>query len=257
MNHLEFELRKLFYRRFSMGLLLATALLFPTIVGAISYLNVVKDLVAADQFPKNVAYGILAYSQSYFFIPAWIIVFPSLEMSEGHMNRVIFMKSRRFYFISKVWYCILVTCFYALLGFVTLLVVPSFSSLEFDVDGFFYLKFLAQMVISTFVLSIILLCLVFLVKSMLASFLIFLVWSFVESIAFTLVKHWFSIELKFLPLHLVRSFYLPNGEGSSGDFYFPMMSEWIKLFVAILFLSLVLVLVYRQFSRSDLAALSD
>lgn len=258
MNAFQFELHKVLSKRFSIILLIITAIVFPIVVKVIAHLNVVEDQVPEGLFAENVAFGIIAYTQTYFFLPVWIIIFSGLELSNGHVNRVIFIKSRRFYFLSKVAYCGIITAFFSMVGLVALILALETSSYTYLGIGFeFYLRFFIQLTVANTAFSLLLLCLVFLVRSPFVAFVIYFGWTFVEGIVYSLLKSLYDLEPWWLPLHIIRLFYSRNGEVVLESYYNPLSEDFPLLTAPVIFIVASLFITYKLFLRSDLKPLSD
>lgn len=258
MNIWHFEIYKIVHRKSSLALLLITICFFPALVIVIAYFNVVQDGVTEGLFINNVAFGIIAFAQNYFFLPVWIIVFAGLELSNGHVNRVAFYKSKKYYFLSKICYCILVTLFFSFLGLLTLLVVVKTSSFtNLYLDPIFCLKFFTQLIFATFSYSIVLLCMVLLFQSPIKTFVIYFGWIFIEGIIFLIIKGFYNIELIWLPFHFVRTFFTRNGELALENYYNPFSENIYVLIFPIGFILLLISISLNHFSKSDLKPLSD
>lgn len=258
MDVLVIEIHKVLQRRYSLGLLILTTLLFPLIVKVVSYLAVIKDGVPEGLFSNNIAFSIIAYTQTYFFLPVWIIMLIGTELSNGHVNRVIFYKSRRFYFLSKIIYCGLVTIYFSLLGILAMVIsIKTAPFLSLHVGSSFYIWFFLQLMLSTFFFSVLLLCLVFFIGSPLKTFVIYFMWTFLEGILYSFFDARFSIQLKLLPIHSVRSTFTQNGELQLANYYNPLVENFSVLFVPIAFICAITIYSYLRFSKSNLPALSD
>jgi lysylphosphatidylglycerol synthetase-like protein (DUF2156 family) len=253
-----FELRKLVLRRFSVGLLIGTIVLFPLIVKVISYLSVIKDNVPEGLFANNVIFGIHAYSQTYIFLPVWIISLVGLELSNGHVNRVVFLKSRKFYFLSKLYFSLIVTLLFTFLGLIALIIsIETSPFIDFKVDPILYIQFLIQYFFSTLLFCLILLSLVFIFRSPIKTFIIYFIWTFVEGILYSFFDGIYKIELKWLPLHLVRTLYSINGEVQLQNYYNPFITHLNSLILPFAFIGFILAIVYSLFIKGNLQALSD
>ena len=221
-------------------------------------MNVVKDGVPEGLFINNVAFGIIALSQTYFFLPVWIIVMIGGELSSGHVNRVAFAKSRRFYFLSKIFFCGLVTLFFSILGLLSLVIAVKTSPFEqLDLSWIFTLEFLVQLMFATFAYSILLLCLVLLFRSPIITFVAYFAMNFLEAIAFQAFKGIYNTELSWLPLHLIRTLYCLDGEVVLISYYNPFTEDASSLIVPFGFVLVLILISWLRFSKSDLKPLSD
>lgn len=256
MRPLRFEWSKFVGRKSSWVLILINAILFPLVVGAVAFLNMTEDNVPIQAMPGNIAYGIIAYSQLYIFLPVWIIVFPGLELSGGHASRVIFLTSRWFYLSSKIYFCALISLMYTILGLLTLL-IAGYSLSGLVISAEFVIFFVVQSILSNFVFSVLLLCIVLLVRSTIMSFVVYLVLNYIEGLIFVLVDKLWGLKLNGLPFHLVRSFYVRNGESGLINYYNPIFEDWTVLLISGVALIIAWILVCRIFLKSDLPPLSD
>ncbi len=258
MEVIGFEAQKIIQRRYSLVLLVGTAILFPAILKILSHLSAVEDQLPEGIFVDNVAFSIINYTQTYFFIPLWIIVFVGNELAHGHVNRVVFCRSRRFYFLAKIAYCGIITLFFSCIGLITLLIAIKTSPYaSLLIPSFFYQDFFAQLFLSSLSFSLLILCLVFVLRSALKTFIVYFIWSVVEDIAFTVFDKLFHIQLSWLPLHLVRSFYSINGKVDLDSYYHPLREDMLQVVPAIGFILVVTVLSYKAFLKCDLPVLSD
>ena len=258
MSIFHLEITKILKRKTSLFLLLGTILLFPSIIATISYVGAVRDDVPEGLFPNQVASLILTFSQSYFFLPVWIIVFVGQEFSTGHVNRIVFTCSRDYYYQAKLLYCALITILFSLMSGITYLISITTGPFEsLSLDAAVFLGFVLQTALSTFAFTTVLLFFVFLVRSPLVAFVTYFVWGLVESVLYTLFKGLYDIELFWLPLHLVRTFYVKNGEAKIDAYYNPLVESPLTLIAPIVFVVIMVFLGKRVFLHRDLKPLSD
>ena len=252
------EVTKIFHRRFSIALLIATVVLLPSLVKIGAYMSIVKDKVPEYLFADTVAFGTIMFTQIYFLQPVWIIVLIGQELSNGYVNRVAFARSRKFYFLSKLIYCCIIAAFLSIVSFMAFFVsIETAPFKNFGGEWLLYLKFIPQIVLTTLVFSIFLMCLVFVIGSPLKTFVVYFVWSFVEGILFLLVEAKFDLELKWLPLHLVRTLYVKNGELQLANYYNPFFDNLPSIVLPVGFVCAATYLVYKYFLRKDLPVLSE
>ena len=258
MKLIQLEMGKILGKRFSLLLLIISAILFPILVKIISHLNAVEDNVPEGLYAIHVAFGVIAYSQTYFFLPVWLIIFTGQEFSNGHVNRIVFETSKQFYFKSKIVYCGLITVFFTVIGLLSLVISIAYSPFpDLNINVGFYFQFLFQMAVATFSFSILLLALVFVFQSPTLTFVIYLGCNFIEGIIYTSVKGIYKIEMVWLPFHLVKTFYSRNGESSVDYYHFPFTETPTSLIAPSLFVFFLLLFSYHYFSRNSLKTLSD
>jgi hypothetical protein len=259
MNHLSFELGKIFHRRLSLITFFATIFLFPVLIKAFTHMMVVKTQIPEGLFANNVASVVILFSQSYTFIPVWMLLLAGLEFTSGHVNRVAFMKSRGYYFMSKLAFTAIVTLLFSVLGIIAFMISTETSPFrDFHAPFTFYLQFLAQLFLVSLAYSALLLCLIFWLRSPIIAFVIYFAWNTVESIGFTLFQKLYHTELTWLPFHLINTLYLRNGEsGISNDYYNPLAESPTSVVAPLAMVAVILFFTYKIFIRRDLKPLSD
>jgi hypothetical protein len=99
--------------------------------------------------------------------------------------------------------------------------------------------------------------LIFIVRSPSICFIIYLAWNFTEGILFRVAKGIWAIELKWLPLHLIRTLYTVNGEATSENYRNPFDGDLTVTAIPIVFTTMAMLLTYRSFKRRDLKPFSD
>jgi hypothetical protein len=257
MSYLAFEIGKVVYRRLALILLIATILIFPLLVKVISHLSVLKDKIPEGLFAINVATTVLLFSQTIVFIPIWMIVLVGLEFSSGHVNRVVFIKSREYYFLSKVAFTVLVTLFFSVLGIIAFTVATETSPFKFfHVPLDFYISFFAQLFTATLAYCILLLCLVYWLRSPVIAFVVYIAWSMVDGITYSVFKSLYNVEL-ILPLQFVRTLYMKGGEIDPKNYYNPFVESPALVIGPLVMVGAILFFTYRIFIRRSLKPLSD
>ncbi len=257
MNYLTFEIFKISSRKWMIILLLANIVLLPLIVAILVKLEFSSGEISEGNFLENAAYGIISISTIYFFVPLWILIFIGIEFSNGHTNLVVFHKSFKFYFISKIAYCFLVSLFYCILGLFSLLIIHLTAPFKLEASTVFYMSFITQSFFTFFSISLMLMALVFLVGSPIIAFVSYFVISFTESILFLIGKKIYAFDLFFLPFHISRLLYLKNGEGKSENYYVLFYDYHNQILILPVFLLIILYATYWYFIRRDLKPLSD
>ena len=258
MEIIKFEIQKILYRRYSLMLLIGTTILLPAIVKIISHLNAVEDKTPEGLFADNLAFSIITYTQTYFFLPLWIIVFVGNELSYGHANRVAFCKSRHFYFGAKLIYCGIIALFFSIVGLITLVLsIKTSPYTHLQLPASLYTGFFFQLLSSSLMFALLLLCLVMIIRSPLKTFIVYFVWTVVEGIIFTAFDRLLHIKMSWLPLHLVRTLYSMNGELELNNYYRPGIEDTIQVILAIGFILIITYFTNRAFMKSNLPVLSD
>lgn len=255
---LRLELHKFLHSKLSLVLLIFTVIVFPTLLKIMSHLTATTDNVPEGLFPDKLANAILAYSQSYFFIPIWILVLVGIEFSNGHVNKLVFIKSRAYYFQSKLLYVGLVTLLFTVLAALTFTISVKFSPYTFlEINPSYFALFILQFAASTLLLGVILMMLVFTFRSPIRAFLVYLGWTFIEGIVVALVKGLYGIHLKYLPMQIPKSLYQKYENDRSVVYFNAFSTNFVEVGIVLLF-SLVAVLLFRSlFLKSELKPLTD
>jgi hypothetical protein len=257
MRLIKIEIDKILHRKFSYWLLIATTILFPIALIVISNISIQQEGMMEVEFISNLSFAIISYIQSYIFLPVWIIIFIGQELSNGYINRFVFARSKNDYFLSKLIYCASIALYFSVLGIISFVASAYTLSLVSDISILQCLKLFCQLTISVFSYAVLLASLVFIVKSPTVGFIIYLAWNFSEGILFRIAEGIWNIELKWLPLHLVRTLYTTNGEVTSDRYYNPFDGNLMVAAIPIVFIGMVMLLAYQSFLRTDLKQLSD
>ena len=257
MRLIKTEVDKILNRKFSFWLLASTTILFPLALIIISDISIQEDGITETEFFANLSFAIISYIQSYIFLPIWIIIFIGQELSNGYSNRFVFARSKKDYFLAKLLYCASIALYFSVLGIISFVASAYASSLLSDLSILQCLKLFCQLTISVFSYAMLLMSLVFIVRSPAMSFIIYLAWNFTEGILFRVAEGIGGIELKWLPLHLVRTLYTINGEATSKNYYNPFDENLPTIVIPMIFIIIVMQLTYESFLRTDLKPLSD
>jgi len=254
---LRLEVSKILSRKSMLVTLIVTSIIFPLGMNVISYLSVTTDKIAEGLQADQTSLFIFHFIHLYLFLPVWIFIFIGQEFSKGHVNRVVFLQSRKFYFLSKLFYCFLISTYFTILGLITLIIALTTSPYELLEIGFsYYLVFTIQLFFTNLAYSLLLLSAVFIIRSPVKSFVIYLVWGFLEGMIILLMR-FYSIDFAFLPIQLVRSLYVRNGIPQSEDFYSWTIHDIGTITIPILFVTFLTLVTYRIFQKRDIKALSD
>lgn len=258
MRLIKIEVDKILNRKFSRWLLIATTILFPIALVSISKIRIREDEITQTEFVSNLSFAIISYIQSYIFLPIWIIIFTGQELSNGYVNRFVFASSRKDYFLAKITYCTIVSLYFSVLGIISFILsiyTSSFTSL--DIGILQYVKLLLQFAFSFFSYAVLLTGLVFIIRSPAIGFIIYLAWNFTEGILYRVAEGIWSIELSWLPLHLIRTLFTYNGETASGNYYNPLDGNLTVVALPLAFMTITMLLSYHFFKQTNLNALTD
>lgn len=251
------DLEKIITRRTTRLSLYATVLLLPLAIVMVSYLSVTLDKVPEGNFTDMLSEAIIAFSELYFFLPVWILVFIGQEFSSGYVNRVVFARGRSFYIASKLFYCVAVSLFFTLLGSVSFLLAMYAVPFHLHLPLSDYLLFILQLFFSFFCYAVFLLCFVFLLRSPVLSFVVYAGWVFAEDIAYLPLKAVLGAKAELLPVHLLRSLFVKGGEAITENYYNPFANAQGELILPFLFTLLLLSFLRYYFNRIELKPLSD
>lgn len=258
MNLFIFELTKLLRKRFSLILLLVTVVSFPVLIKIAAHLGSTSDGIPEGLFADKVAFSIFAYSQSYFFLPVWVIIFTGMEIVNGHVNRVTFIRSRTYYFNAKLVYCGIVTALFTLLALASLSISISTSSYQtLTVSLSYYTAFIVQYAIVTACYTLLLLCIALTFRSPMVSFVVYLGWTFVESTLYAVAKGFYHIEFNFLPFQSVRNLYRVSEDVATSAYHNPVFTDPVTFIVPVAIVLIFVLGVRTLFLKRELTVLSD
>jgi hypothetical protein len=257
MRLIKIEVDKILHRKFSRWLLIVTTIVLPLALIIISDMSTQDEALTEAEFIANLSFAIISYIQSYIFLPIWIILFIGQELSNGYINRFVFARSRKDYFLSKLLYCVSIASYFSVLGIISFIASAYTASVLSDITIFQCMKLFCQLALSTLSYAMLLMSLVFIVRSPAIGFIIYLAWNFSEGILFRVAAGIWSIELKWLPLHLVRTLYTINGEATSGNYHNPFDGNPTAITLPITFIMIATMLTYQSFLQTDLKPLSD
>lgn len=257
MRFIKIEFDKILNRNFSWWLLIATTILFPIALVVISKISVHEDEITQTEFVSNLSFAIISYIQSNIFLPIWVIIFIGQELSDGYVNRFVFATSKKDYFLSKVTYCATISLYFSVLGIISFIAAVYTSSFTSEGSVLQCLKLFFQLTISIFSYTILLMSLVFIVRSPAIAFIIYLAWNFTEGILFRIAEGIWGIEVRWLPLHLIRTLFTSNGETNSDNYHNPFDGNLTATALPLAFIIILMLLSYQSFLRRDLKPLSD
>lgn len=259
MKYLIFEIQKLIRSRWSRILAIITALLYPSLLIATSYLTRAEASTAEGNFISYLAFATLAYAQIYILIPVWILIGTGREFDTGYVQRYILIRARQDYFKSKIAYCIIVASAFSLLGVLTFPIAVYTSAFDSRaVDAGMLTMLFLQMMMAHIIMSLALLGLVFLIRTTIKAFVIYIAWTWIEGTVSLLLDRLTSIPTAWMPLHVIRSIYTHHGSGDIKDYYNPVADgPYLALLGPFLLVLVLTVLSYRRFRTTGLPALTD
>jgi hypothetical protein len=239
--------------------LVLTIVLLPTVIKIVSDLSARQNEFPEGLFPDALANTVIDFCLSYTSLPAWIIIFIGMELSNGHANRVVFAKGRRYYFVCKLVYCMLISFFFSVLGLASFAFAIETSAYQLDVvDAGHYTHFFFQIMTSMFSYSVLILFLTFIIRSPGITFVVYFSWEFAEGIISVLLKHVAPEYRRFLPFHIVGSFYSTSPLGFDIEGYCkPLLENPIVLILPSVFVCALMVSACYIFKYCDMKPLSD
>lgn len=258
MSIIQFEIKKIIERKSLLIFLVVTVLLFPVLMAVGTHVSVHSNQISEGLFMEKVPYYIIRFSQSYFFIPVYILIFASQEFSGGHVSRVVFLKSRKFYFASKIAYCCLISFLFSFLGLAALLLSKQFSGFTgLLVSPAFYVEYVVSVFISSFAFSILLLVLVFVLRTPWICFIFFIGWQTVEEIVFRIFYRLYNLKLVWLPFKSIQLLFNKTIEDTDGSYRRLFIEFDYILIIPFAYIILLILALYKYFLVSDLKSLSD
>jgi len=258
MIYFYFEITKILKRHHTFIFLVATFLLFPTGIAILTKISIEAGEISEGLFLDTVSLYTLKFSQTYLFIPVWVLIFNSQEFKNGHVQKVIFLKSREFYFLSKIVYCLIISFLFSFFGLFSLFLCCAVSGFkDLNVSFLYIVEFFSLFFLSSLALSIFLSLISFTVRSPGISFIVYIGWQFIESIIFLLFYKLYDIKLSWLPLHSIQILFNKEIEKGEGN-YRRLFTEFEPLLLVTFLMSvLILIVIYKHFQRTDLKPLSD
>src|SRR6218665_1628129 len=110
------EIFKARHRKFQLTALLFTLVGFPLFMKAFTII-IAKASDQANAPPElfiaEVAGVHVKMPMFVLFIPLWTATFVAQEFSSNHVNKAVFLTSKKDYFISKIIYCFIVSLWFA------------------------------------------------------------------------------------------------------------------------------------------------
>lgn len=238
-------------------MIITTLIVFPFLSRTLVFLEYSSGNASDGSLMETAVYGIIRLTTSYFFIPIWILVLIGQEFSNGHVNLVVFHKSYWYYFMSKIYFSIIASVIFTVIGVISVALVHQAAPLGLFIPEFFYITLVCQLFFTFLGTSVVLMCIIFLIRSPVIGFVFYLVLSFTEGIVFLIVKKLYEIDLYLLPLHIPRLLFLRNGEPKFENYYNPFTNfDSIVMLVPIYLLAL-LIITYLMFKKINLKPLSD
>lgn len=256
-KYLFFEFYKVRQRKWLLIYLCANSILLPILTKILTNLNFTTGQTAEGQYLDHAAFGIISFSSFYLFLPVWILIVSGIEFTNGHYSLVIFHKSRWFYFCSKVVYCLMISVYFSLLGLISLLLIQKTAPFSITISVQVFIEFFIQSFITFFSLSLFQLSIIFFTRNPITGFIVYFFISFGERMIYTLLMKIYSIDLFYLPLHLLNSFYVRSGEVKSENYYNPFSDFDPRIALLPVLLLFTLGLTYLWLIKKDIKSLSD
>lgn len=257
MKYLLFEFYKIRNRKWLLIFLGIITILLPIITRILTNLNFTSGHTTEGQYLEHAAYGIISFSTFYLFLPVWILIVIGIEFTNGHYSLVIFHKSHWFYFCSKVSYCLMVSVYFSVLGLISLLIIQKTAPFSITTSVSVFIEFFIQAFITFFSLSLFQLLIIFFTRSPIIGFIVYFFISFGERMVYTILIKIYSIDLFYLPFHLLNSFYVRSGDVKMENYYNPFFEFDSSVIIQPFFLLFVLGLTYQWLIKRDVKALSD
>jgi hypothetical protein len=222
-------------------------------------MSALEGEISEGLFAETVAYSIISMTTVYVFLPLWIFVFIGTELTNGHTNRAVFLSSRKSYFISKLIYSALVAVLFTVIGVVTFIISVNTSPyLTLSATPAQVIFFGTQLLLFTLTYAGFLLSIIFFIRKPMMTFVVYFVWSLIESIVFMPISKLYHIKLAWLPLHIIQALYSVDGENRrSENYHNPVIDNPLMILSPVLFVFALLMITYRIFLKRDLMPLSD
>jgi hypothetical protein len=252
------EAFKILNRRTLLVLLIFSSLAFPLFVKVITYLESIEKTTNEGAFLELVASSCLLFMTSIVFIPLWVSVFVGSELSNGYVNRMVFLTSRGNYFISKLMYCFLISVFFTALSAGALLVSVRTSIFsELLIPEHFIILFILQTFLVACCYSLTILAITFWVRKATTALVLSYILPQVDGIIYMLFSKLLSINLNLLPFKLLESLYKKPEVGFEMNYINPITEHPQTLIAPIFFAVVVTYLSYKWFQKRDLKPISD
>ena len=257
------EIFKALHRKWQLTALLFTLVGFPLFMKAFAVI-MAKASEQANEPPElfiaEVAGVHVKMTMFVLFIPLWTATFVGQEFSSNHVNKAVFLTSKKDYFISKIIYCFIVSLWFAAI---------ESMSVAFSLDGGLFqspltkLSFIYWFAPHVFLINLfyalIFLCVTFAYRSPTASLLAAYCFPQLDGFAYHLFAKLFHINLNWLPFKLLNSTYIQNGyKYDANQYYNPLYEGELLIFLGPAALAVGLCfLSYRWFLVRDLKTMSD
>lgn len=256
MNLLKEELFIITRRRKIIYALISTAIFSIILIALTFYLDSIDDREAKDLPIDKIAHGILGFS--YPLIMLWTVLTIGQELSHGYVNRAVVATSRRYYFLSKLGFCTILSVFFTFLGVINFLISFLCSSdTRFVIDNFFLMQFAVQLLLASLLYSLSYMCIVFAIRSPLASAITCYFWPQVEGFVRLVFKSEIGIDLNILPFQLIHSVHMKPSSASNSLYDYVPLNDPLIAVVPIISVTTFAFFSYRWFLKRDLKPLSD
>lgn len=247
------------HRKWQLAMLFFSVVGFPLLMWALVLLG--GDNRPLGLFIAVIAAAIINTSTSVLFIPLWITVFVGQEFSSNHVNKAVFLTSRKEYFTSKIIYCCIVSLLFTVVESISIAISLNNDLFQSTITKFSFISwFMPHVFIINILYSLVFLCLTFAFRSPKASLLTAYFLPQLDGILFNIFDMAFNIKLNWFPFKLLYSMYIRNGynPGKSKQYFNPIYEGDFLIFIApAAFVAGLCFLSYRWFLVRDLKTMSD
>jgi hypothetical protein len=259
-NLVKIELMKIMRRRSLLIIFLVTCAVFPLAAKITSHFISIDKGAIEGLFAEQMALLMILFCAFILSLPMWVTFFVGQEFDNGHVNRAVFLTSRKTYFLSKVIYCVLLSLFFTVLAIVSFVIsvhVSAFPTLV--ISPKFVGGLAAQVLLFNILNSLTILCVTFaLRRPKLATALVYLVMR-MDDFAYHFLNMTTGARLPFLRVFGILYTRSPKDYrgGLSLDYYNPLLEAPLDVLPSVAFVAAILYLSYRWFLRRNLKPISD
>lgn len=239
------EIFKILKRRFQLILLLLTTIGYPILINVYITISLEENLSNGD-----VAGSVIMLTTSIIFLPLWVTIFVGQEFAMSYVARFALTHSRSQYFLSKIIYCFLISTYFTVLTFVTLLV-------SLNGDSSFFGGLVPQLWITYTLYSILSLCIVFLVRTPILSTVLVYFLPQLDNIIFMVGIKVFNNRIRLGPFEVIRTLYSESTEGFRVSYSNLFFSDPLSIFLPIVYVLIITLISYRYFLARDLKMMSE
>lgn len=193
----------------------------------VNSLDVTSSLYSiTDQFPRD---SIKAIN---LLFPIWIILGIGYEFDNKIIQRSIsYGASINDFFIGKIIYILLIAIYFVTLSLIGFFITANYHSISFN--NTFALGFLAHLFIYLIAYGLFCFLVIVIIRKSISALVIFFVYSFVEITFGLFMFRKYSIDVSFLPMHILKNF---NSRHDDGIILFFLSHDYYNLFLFLLLL---------------------